>query len=62
MEVTKPPHKRYALDCLDNKSCIKYASAYSGCKRWGVRGIYNFLGGTGLYGVAKEVMQGTVVQ
>ena len=28
----------------------------------GVRGIYTFLGGTGLWGVAKEVAQGSVVR
>jgi len=62
MQITKPPHKRYALYCLDNETYVKYANTYSGCKRWGVRGIYTFLSGTGLWGVAKEVAQGTVVQ
>ena len=41
---------------------VKYATVYSGCKRWGVRGIYTFLGGTGLWGVARDFTQGTVVQ
>ena len=62
MQISKPSHKRYALYCLDNETYVKYANAYSGSKRWGVRGIYTFLGGTGLWGVAKEVAQGTVVQ
>lgn len=62
MQITKPPHNRYALNCLDNATYVKYANVYSGCKRWGVRGIYTFLGGTGLWGVAKEVAQGSVVQ
>lgn len=62
MQICKPPHNRYALSCLDNETYVKYANAYSGCKRWGVRGIYIFLGGTGLWGVAKEVAQGSVVQ
>ena len=48
MQITKSPHSRYALYYLDNSTCVKYANAYSGCKRWGVRGIYTFLGGTGL--------------
>lgn len=34
----------------------------TGCRRWGVRGIYTFLGGTRLWGVAKEVAQGSIVQ
>ena len=62
MRITKPPHNRYVLSCLDNATYVKYSTVYSGCKRWGVRGIYTFLGGTGLWGVAKEVAQGTVVQ
>lgn len=62
MKIIKPLHKKYALHSLDNETYVKYANAYSGYKRWGVRGIYIFLGGTGLWGVAKEVVQGTVVQ
>ncbi len=62
MQVTKPVHNRYALYSLDNATYVKYATVYAGCKRWGVRGIYTFLGGTGLWGVAKEVAQGRVVQ
>ena len=62
MQISKPPHNRYALCSLDNQTYIKYADVYSCCKRWGVRGIYTFLGGTGLLGVAKEVVKGTVVQ
>ena len=33
MQITKPPHNRYALNCLDNETYIKYATVYSGCKR-----------------------------
>jgi len=62
MQITKPPHNRYALSCLDNATYVKYANVYSGYKRWGVRGIYTFLGGTGIWGVAKEVARGSVVQ
>jgi len=62
MQIVKPPHNRYALFCLDEESYTKYATVYSSCKRWGVRGIYTFLGGTGLFGVVKELAEGTVVQ
>ena len=62
MQISKPPHNRYVLSCLNNETYVKYSSVYSDCKRWGVRGIYVFLGGTGLWGVAKEALQGTVVQ
>lgn len=62
MQISKPPHNRYALNCLDNATYVQYANGYSFCKHWGVRGVYTFLGGTGLWGVAKEVAKGTVVQ
>ena len=62
MQISKPPHNRYALNCLDNETYVKYSNIYSVCKRWGVRGIYTFLGSTGLWGIAEEVTQGTVVQ
>ena len=62
MPISKPPHNRYILSCLDNSTYLKYATVYSSCKRWGVRGIYAFLGGTGLWGVMKEVAQGNLVQ
>lgn len=55
MKVTKPVHNRYALHFLDNGTYIKYATTYAGCKPWRVRRVYSFLGGTGLWRVAKEV-------
>ena len=48
MQIEKPPHNRYALKCLNNSTNIKYADMYSSCKRWGVKGIYTFLGSPGL--------------
>ncbi len=62
MQVVKPPHNRYVLSCLDEFTYVKYVEVYSVCKRWGVRGIYMFLTGSGLYGVAKEALKGTVVR
>ena len=62
MHVVKPPYHHYVLNGLDEHSYTKYATVYSNSKRWGVKGIYVFLGGTGLVGVVKGVAQGTVVQ
>lgn len=44
MQITKPPQNRYAFACLDNTTYVKYADASLGCKRWGIRVIYVFLG------------------
>lgn len=62
MLLVKPNHNRYALHGLPNSTYVKYAQAYSSCKCYGVRGIYAFLSGSGLWGVAKEVAQGNLVQ
>lgn len=62
MKITKPPHNRYVLNCLDHETYVKYANVYSGCKRWGIRGIYNFLAETGLWEITKEIAQGSIVQ
>ena len=62
MQITKPPHTRYVLQGVDNATYTKYASTYSTCKRFGIRGIYLFLTGSGLWGIVKEVSKGTIVQ
>lgn len=61
-KFTKPPHNKFLLQCLDDIIYSKYANLYAHCKKWGVRGVYAFVTSTGLYGVAKEVAQGTIVQ
>ena len=60
--MVKPFHNRYLLFFLDEDQYIRYATVYSASKRWGVRGIYAFLCGTGLWGIVKEVVKGTVVE
>ena len=62
MQISKPPHNKYALQCLDNATYIKYANTYATCKRYGIRGIYAFISGAGLWGVVTELSKGTVVQ
>ena len=62
MQSVKPLHNRYLLSFLDEQRYIKYATVYSASKRWGVRGIYTFLCGTGLWDIVKEVATGTVAQ
>jgi hypothetical protein len=62
MQVTKPFHKRYLLSSLDNETYCKYATVYGHAKCYGVRGIYGFLTGIGLYSVVKDLAKGHVVQ
>ena len=62
MQITPPTHNRYVLNCLDDGTYFKYVSVYLSCKQWNVQRIYSFLGGKGLWGVAKEVTQVHVVQ
>lgn len=62
MQISKPFHNRYILNCVDNCTYGRYAEVYSGCKRWGVRAIYAFLSVTGLVGRGKGVVKGNIVQ
>lgn len=62
LSISKPPHRKYILYNLDESTYCKYATVYSTCKCWGVKGIYAFLGGTGLAGVVMDAAKGTVVQ
>ena len=65
MNVLKPPYQHYVFNGLDQHSYNKYATLYSNSKRWGVKGIYAFLGGTGVVDVVsvfKGVAQNTVVE
>ena len=62
MQVVKPNHNKFILRNLDEGQYSRYAKRYSRCKRYGMRGIYCFLTGTGLIEVVKETSKGTVVQ
>ena len=60
--IVKPKHCRYALHKVNNETYVKYAIGYSNAKKYGIRGIYSYLTGIGLWGVAREVIRGNVVQ
>ena len=62
MQLIKPSHRRYALHNVTNELYISYATSYSCAKRYGMRGIYAWSTGTGLWGVAREAAKGTVLQ
>ena len=53
MQITKPPHNRYALSCLDNGTYVKYVTVYSRHGEQKIWGMYSFLGSVGLWKVAK---------
>ena len=62
MQVVKPNHNKFILRNLEEDQYSRFAKKYSCCKRYGMRGIYCFLTGTGLMEVVKETLKGTVVQ
>ena len=62
MQVVKPNHNKFILRDLEDSQYSRYAKLYSRCKRYGMRGIYCFLRGTGLIEVVKERLKVTVVQ
>lgn len=62
MQFAKPPYKRYLLHDFNSERYCQYADKYSKYKKYGVRGVYLFLIGTGLYGVVLEFGKGKIVQ
>lgn len=62
MQLAKPSHNRYVLQNVSESVYTKYAASYSAAKRYGIRGIYAWTTGIGLFGVAREVAKGTVIQ
>jgi len=60
--TTRPAHKKYAFAPLSNATYYDYANRYSACKRYGFRGVVAFTTGTGVYGIVKEVVKGTLIQ
>lgn len=62
MLITKPKNNRYVLHNVDNATYVKSAIGYSNAKKYGLRGIYSYLTGIGLWGVAKEALKGTFIQ
>jgi hypothetical protein len=62
MQITKPTHKRYVLYNTSDEVYCTYATSYSSAKRYGMRGIYAWSIGMGLWGVAREAAKGSVIQ
>jgi hypothetical protein len=61
MQPIRPPHKKYLLHGLNDDAYFKYAKVYGISKKVGVRGIYAFLTGTGLWSLVKESLKGAVI-
>jgi hypothetical protein len=57
----KPPHTKYALKNLNETQYKIYAKQYSCVKAGGIRAVYGWAGGLGLWGVAKDVTKGVVI-
>lgn len=58
----RPTHKRYVFHALNDATYHTYMNAYSKSKRLGIRGVYAWASGVGVYGVFKDAVKGTVVQ
>ena len=62
MKFNKPGHSRYVFRYLSNDAYSQYASAYSQCKKHGIRGIYAFVTGTGVANLVVDICKGKIVQ
>jgi hypothetical protein len=60
VSIGKPPHSKYILANVSEDKYRKYAIAYAASKKLGIRGIYAFLTGNGLYILVKESSRGVV--
>ena len=54
MLISKPKNTRYVLHNVNNDTYVKYAMGYSNAKKYGIRAIYSYLTGIGLWGFNME--------
>lgn len=57
----KPSHKKYALRNLNETQYKVYAHQYSRAKAGGIRGIYLWSSGAGVFGIVQDVGKGIVI-
>jgi len=58
--ISRPAHKHYALRSVSNETYIKFVNGYSLAKKIGIRSVWSFILGSGLYEVCMEFAKGEV--
>lgn len=59
--ISRPPHNKYALHSCSNETYIAFVNGYSRAKKYGVRSIWAFIFGSGVYNLCIEALKGEVV-
>jgi hypothetical protein len=65
MQIVKPdfhPFKKYAFVNVDESLYSKLAISYSVAKSKGIKGIYLWSSGVGVYGIVHDVLKGSIIQ
>lgn len=60
VSISKPKHKRYALQALDDGAYIKFVNGYSIAKKFGVKSVWIYISSSGVYELCKEVFKGEI--
>jgi hypothetical protein len=60
MQIGKPPHSKYILANVDETTYKQYVLLYAKSKQFGVKGIYFFLSGSGLYTFLQQSAKGII--
>jgi hypothetical protein len=55
--ISRPIHKRYALHSISDESYITFVNGYSLAKKTGIRSVWLFVSGSGVYGLCQEVLK-----
>lgn len=58
--ISRPPHRSYALHSVSDATYIKFVNGYSISKTVGVKGVWIFICGSGVYGLCVEAIKGEV--
>jgi hypothetical protein len=60
--ISRPLHKKYALHSISDQSYIKFVNGYSLAKKIGIRGVWIYISGSGVYSLCVEAVKGEVVK
>lgn len=60
MALSRPLHKKYALKSVSNETYLSFVNGYSIAKKLGVRGVWTFICGSGVYQLCYEALKGEI--
>lgn len=58
--ISRPLHRRYALHSVSDDIYLKFVNGYSISKKFGVKSVWTFICGSGVYRLCIEAIKGEV--